>query len=133
MDFSKIKATTRIKLPGFFDEKEEIEVEVRRLTPAALISSGKLQNPLFETAYGLFFYREVKSQTVEEKKEALDYYYAIADACLVNPTLNEIKEHGLELTDMQLITLFQFSQGGLEGYRKFRSLWRGNEDNNNSK
>lgn len=133
MNFKDIETTARIKVPGFINEKDEFEVEVKRITPTGLISKGKLNNPLYEKAYNLFFDREVKTETLEDKKATIEYYYAIAEECLVNPTLEEIKEEGLELTDLQLVTLFQFSQGGLRGYESFRNIWRDNEDNNSSK
>ena len=45
----------------------------------------------------------------------------MANACLVEPSLKDIEEAGLELTDIQLTAIFNYSQRGLNGLESFRN------------
>ena len=44
----------------------------------------------------------------------------IAEAALVEPTLSEIKSSGMELSDNQLIAIFNYAQRGIEALDNFR-------------
>ena len=44
----------------------------------------------------------------------------MARASLVSPTLDELEEAGITLTDSQLAYIYNYSQTGLDALRRFR-------------
>ena len=46
----------------------------------------------------------------------------IARAALVKPSFDELEEAGIELTDEQLVAIFQFTQLGVKALDRFRQL-----------
>ena len=51
----------------------------------------------------------------------------IARAALVNPSFEELEAAGIQLTDEQLVAIFQFTQLGANALDRFRRL-SGNSD-----
>jgi hypothetical protein len=109
-----------VRLPDF-SEGQPLIVVLRRPSLLVLMKTGKIPNTLLNTASELF---EGKSKASTAEPESISKMYdvmnIIAEASLVSPTFEEIKNAGIQLTDEQLIAIFNYSQRGVQGLQSFR-------------
>ena len=117
-----------VELPGWDDEP--FICKLKRPSLLGLVEGGQIPNPLLNAAYILF--NGAKSQkdvlNMKEQKEILDI---VARAAMVEPTYQQIKDVGLELTDLQLLDIYNFTQLGVRSLISFRTK-QGNIKNNKS-
>lgn len=114
-DISKIAISHEVSLPGWGDEP--FICKLRRPSLLALAKNGRIPNPLLSCANELFITGSVAKAKLSELSEVLEI---VADASLVEPTLDELKAAGIELTDIQLTTIFNYSQIGVKALARFR-------------
>lgn len=109
-----------VRLPDFAPDQPFV-ARLKRPSMLVLAKSGKIPNSLLETASSLF---DGKSNMTNNSNNTMGDMYRvleiIAEASLVSPTMAEIKNAGIELTDEQLIAIFNYSQQGVEGLKSFR-------------
>jgi hypothetical protein len=109
-----------VRLPAFAPDQPFV-ARLKRPSMLVLAKSGKIPNSLLETASSLF---DGKSKVATNSDNTMGDMYRvleiIAEASLVSPTMAEIKSAGIELTDEQLIAIFNYSQQGVEGLKSFR-------------
>lgn len=109
-----------VRLPDFAPDQPFV-ARLKRPSMLVLAKSGKIPNSLLETASSLF---DGKSNMTNNSNNTMGDMYRvleiIAEASLVSPTMAEIKSAGIELTDEQLIAIFNYSQQGVEGLKSFR-------------
>ena len=109
-----------VRLPDF-SEGQPFVAKLKRPSLLVLMKNGKIPNALISTAANLF---NGKSNDNGENSKQLEEMYRvmtiIAEASLISPSFNEIKEAGIELTDEQLIAIFNYSQKGVTGLQSFR-------------
>lgn len=109
-----------VRLPDFAPDQPFV-ARLKRPSMLVLAKSGKIPNSLLETASSLF---DGKSNATNNSNNTMGDMYRvleiIAEASLVSPTMAEIKSAGIELTDEQLIAIFNYSQQGVEGLKSFR-------------
>ena len=113
-----IKTSQVVTLPGWCGDT--VEFELIRPSILALAAAGAIANPLLKTARKLF-YSGVSpdgGDLAEEGRVVLE----IAKAAMVKPTFDELEAAGIELTDEQLIAIFQFTQLGAKALDRFRQL-----------
>ena len=113
-----IKTSQVVTLPGWCGDT--VEFELKRPSILALAAAGAIPNPLMKTARKLF-YSGVSpdgGDLAEEGRVVLE----IAKAAMVKPTFDELEAAGIELTDEQLIAIFQFTQLGVKALDRFRQL-----------
>lgn len=115
-----------IRLPEFASGQPFV-VKLRRPSMMVLVKNGKIPNTLLETASSLFEGKSKQSKSKgdsEESQNAMKDIYDVlkifAEAALISPTMAEIEEAGVELTDEQLIAIFNYSQSGINGLKSFR-------------
>ena len=84
-----------------------------------LCKSGKIPNSLLSQATSLF--TDDKPSKKVGITEIYDICEIICEAAFVVPTYNEIKESGVELTDEQIMAVFQYAQGGVKALENFRN------------
>lgn len=113
---SDIKTTAEVILPGW--NGEPFACVLRRPSILSLAARGALTNPLMKVARKLF-YSGVSTENGDLADEGR-VLTEIAKAALVHPTFDELAEHGIELTDEQLITIFQYTQSGPKALARFR-------------
>lgn len=110
-----------IELPPFA-EGQPFVAKIKRPSMLALVKEGKIPNSLLTSANSIF-QNGVGSYDSEDKealKELFDVIDIICDASLVEPTLQEIKDVGLSLTDEQMMFLFSYTQNGVKALDSFR-------------
>lgn len=109
-----------VKLPDFAEGQPFVAM-MRRPSLLIMAKKGKIPNRLLATATDLF--NGGKSNNANSDSilsDTFDVCEAIAEAALVEPTMAEIKEAGLELSDNQLIAIFNYAQRGVEALDNFR-------------
>lgn len=109
-----------VKLPDFAPGQPFV-AKMRRPSLMALAKNGRIPNPLLKSVTELF---EGGGQVVvKDDKKLADIYdlcNIFAEAALIEPSFEDIKAAGLELTDEQLMFIFKYSQAGNEAAENFR-------------
>lgn len=108
-----------VQLPSFGDG-EPFVCKVKRASLLGLASSGIIPNTLLVAAHQVFFGSSDKDKKAT-LKETSEIYKIVAKACLVEPSYEELQSIGLELTDDQIIGLFNYSQEGIKALERFRT------------
>lgn len=109
-----------VRLPDFA-EGQPFVARMRRPSLLIMAKKGKIPNRLLATATELFNgggSNNANNDTI--LSDTYDVCEAIAEAALVEPTLNDIKNSGIELSDNQLIAIFNYAQRGVEALDNFR-------------
>lgn len=109
-----------VKLPDFA-EGQPFVARMRRPSLLVMAKKGKIPNKLLATATDLFNGGDSHNANTDSiLSDTYDVCEAIAEAALVEPTMEEIKNAGLELSDNQLIAIFNYAQRGIEALNNFR-------------
>lgn len=103
-----------------WDGSSMIEVRARRPGLYNMASMGFIPNPLLGAMQAMFSGSTAQINAVDAKKQG-ECLTAIARYALVEPTMAQITEAGLELTDQQLLELYQFALAGPVRYAAFRA------------
>lgn len=120
-DISKLKKISDskiVELPEFGDGTKFI-ARLRRPSMLKLCKSGKIPNSLLNQATALF--TDSNASKKVSITEIYDICEVICESAFVNPTYEEIKESGIELTDEQIMAVFQYTQGGVKALENFRN------------
>lgn len=107
-----------IELPRF---KIEIpfNVKVKRVSLLNLVRKGIIPNKLLSAAEELFYGKSSNKGNVD-MKTLTDVMFIMAENTLVEPSIKDLQEVELELTDEQIVALFNYSQKGIEEIESFR-------------
>lgn len=110
-----------VELPPF-GEDQPFFARLRRPSMLMLAKQGKIPNSLLTTANTLFSKGGAGLDADDEDmlKNMFDIMDTICAAALVEPTLQDISEAGLELSDEQRMAIFNFTQKGVQGLETFR-------------
>jgi hypothetical protein len=110
-----------VELPPFAEDMPFV-AKIRRPSMLVLAKSGKIPNELLKSANELF-YGNTKTSAIEEPdsmKNLMGIFDTICEACFVEPTWNQLKEAGIELTDEQYTFIFNYTQNGVKSLKSFR-------------
>ena len=118
LSLDAIKTSKIETIPGWFGET--VEVELKRPSILSLAATGAIPNPLMKTARKLFYsgISPDGGDLAEEGRVLLE----VAKAALVKPSFDELEAAGIELTDEQLVAIFQYTQLGAKALDRFRQL-----------
>jgi hypothetical protein len=129
-DLEKYSAGQIVELPPFA-EGQPFVARIRRPSMLALIKGGKVPNSLLKTASSLF--NGEFNQNSKEDEEAMSKLFqvldVIADACLIEPSLDEIHKAGIQLSDDQYMYIFNYTQRGVKALESFREVSANNRTN----
>lgn len=129
-----IKQTEVIELPPFLDGTPFI-AEVKKPNMMQLMTSGKIPNQLMTSAMTMFngktnqLTNKVNENDIGSLKELVGLLDILTEYCLVNPSLKDIKEIGIELTQEQMMGVLMYTQGGIEALKSFHMQSEHNEGN----
>ena len=107
-----------VELPSF-GEGQPFFARLRRPSMLALAKSGKIPNSLLATANRMFD----SSLDIKNDNMLKDFYMVmetILEASFVEPTYQEIKDAGVQLSDDQMIFVFNYTQQGVKILDQFR-------------
>lgn len=110
-----------VRFPDFGDGQPFV-ARVRRPSMLVLAKQGKIPNSLLSAA-GELFSKGGDGLDSDNENMLSDMYNImdiIATASLIQPTMEEIKGAGIELSDDQLMAIFSYSQTGIKALESFR-------------
>ena len=102
-DLKKIAEGQEVELIGWGEEP--FVCKLKRPSMLGLVANGDIPNPLLNAAYILF--NGVKTtKDVINMKEQKELLTIMAKAAMVEPTYDDLEKIGLELTDAQLLEIY---------------------------
>ena len=110
-----------VRLPDFA-EGQPFVAKLKRPSILGMAKRGKIPNSLLVKTNELFI--QSGSLDTEENsmmQEIYDVIDLIASETFVEPTYDEIKSTGIELTDEQMMFIFNYSQQGVKALESFRT------------
>ena len=119
-DLVKASQGVIVELPPFV-EGQPFVAKLRRPSMLALVKSGKIPNSLLSTANKLFADGSLDEDDPQALSSLFSVLDALCEACFVEPSYADMKEHGVELTDEQLMFIFNYTQRGVAALDSFRS------------
>lgn len=125
-DLKKYAEGVKVQLPSF-SESCPFVVVLKSPSVVRMAMSGRIPNQLMKVAVELFTgeteekHNKTADEKLKEMSDVRDVMELVADAAMVSPTFKEVKEAGLELSDAQLLAIYNFTQTGIEDLRFFRS------------
>lgn len=121
-DLKNYAGGTIVEMPPFA-EGQPLVARLKRPSILGMAKQGRIPNTLLVKANELFL-QSGAGLDAEEKdtmKQLYDVLDLIAHETLVEPTYEDIKSVGLELTDEQMMFLFNYSQQGVKALESFRT------------
>ena len=110
-----------VRLPDFAEGQPFI-AKLKRPSILGMAKQGKIPNTLLVKTNELLV--QSGSLDTEENsmmQEIYDVIDLIANETFVEPTYDEIKSTGIELTDEQMMFIFNYSQQGVKALESFRT------------
>ena len=110
-----------VRLPDFAEGQPFI-AKLKRPSILGMAKQGKIPNSLLVKTNELFV--QSGSLDTEENsmmQEIYDVIDLIASETFVEPTYDEIKSTGIQLTDEQMMFIFNYSQQGVKALESFRT------------
>lgn len=120
-DLQSYAAGTVVRFPDFGDGQPFV-ARVRRPSMLVLAKQGKIPNSLL-TAAGELFSKGGGALDTDNENMLGDMYSimdVIATAALIQPTMSDIKNAGIELSDDQMMAIFNYTQAGVKALEPFR-------------
>lgn len=120
-DLQTYSAGTIVRFPDFA-EGQPFVARVRRPSMLVLAKQGKIPNTLL-TAAGELFSKGGSGMDSDNENMLSDIYgicEVIARASLIQPTYDEILSVGMELSDDQIMAIFNYTQNGVKALESFR-------------
>lgn len=110
-----------VRLPDFA-EGQPLVARVRRPSMLVLAKGGKIPNALLATAGELFSKGGAGLDADNENmlSDMYDIMHIICESALIQPSLQEIEAAGLQLSDDQMMAIFNYSQVGVKALESFR-------------
>lgn len=119
-DLQNYARGTIVEFPPFAEGQPFI-ARVRRPSLLVMAKSGKIPNSLLNTANQLFT-GEGSSRLADDNllKDTYDVCKIMAESALIEPTLSDIESVGLDLSDDQMMAIFNYTQAGVRALDSFR-------------
>lgn len=115
-----------VRLPDFA-EGQPFVARLMRPSMLVLVKEGKIPNQLLTTANKLFVEGSVDNTQDEHLMDSIfGVLETFCKASFLEPTYDEIKNSGMELTDEQLIFVFNYAQSGVKALDSFRGESKNN-------
>nr|DAH60679.1 MAG TPA: hypothetical protein [Caudoviricetes sp.] len=110
-----------IELPPFAPTQPFV-AKLKRPSLLAMAKNGKIPNELLVKTNELFMNDGTAVNASDDNmlKEIFSVIDTIAGEVFVQPTYKEIKEAGIELTDEQMLFIFNYTQTGVKNLENFR-------------
>lgn len=120
-DLQSYAKGTLVRFPDFA-EGQPFVARVRRPSMLVLAKSGKIPNALLVSANELF--SNGSGGMDSDNKDMLSEIYSImeivCESALKEPTYQQIKDAGMELSDNQMMAIFNYTQTGVKALESFR-------------
>ena len=113
---------TVVDLPCFAEGQPSVP-RLKKPSLPGMVKQGKIPNTLLVRAHELFVQDGTGVDPDEENmmEQMFDVLELMAKETFVEPTYSEIKEAGVELTDEQMMFIFNYAQQGVRALESFRT------------
>lgn len=128
-DLKKVAQGEVIQLPQF-SQGIPFNARVKRVSLLNLVRKGVVPNKLLSAAEELFYGKQSSKENVD-LTQMTDVMYIMAENALIEPSIEDLKSVGLELTDEQIVALFNYTQEGVSELDSFREESENTECNIN--
>ena len=120
-DLQSYAKGTVVRFPDFA-EGQPFVARVRRPSMLVLAKQGKIPNSLLAAAGELFSKggEGMDSDNENMLSNIYDICKIICSASLVEPTMDDIENAGIELSDDQFMAIFNYTQNGVKALESFR-------------
>ena len=110
-----------IELPPF-KQGQHFIARMKRPSMLKLVEKGQIPNNLLRAANTLFAGQVDKELDIDDEfmKDIIGVIDVLAGACFVEPSWEQIKSAGVELTDEQYMFIFNYTQEGVKQLEPFR-------------
>jgi hypothetical protein len=111
-----------VKLPDFA-EGQPFVVRMKKPSLISMLASNQIPNELMNVATELFEGGNKKKEVGKNQNNVSDLIQLcrlIAKESLIQPSLDEITDVGLNLSDEQFLAIFDWTQGGVKTLTPFR-------------
>ena len=121
-ELKKYANGTVVELPSF-SEGQPFVARLKRPSLLSMVKQGKIPNTLLVRANELFVQTGAGFDVEEENmmEQMFDVLELMASETFVEPTYDELKEAGIQLTDEQLMFIFNYAQQGVRALESFRT------------
>ena len=121
-DLEKYSKGQLVELPPFA-EGQHFVARIKRPSMLQMVANGTIPNILLIKAQSLFLEQTEGFDPDDENmmKEMLQILEIVAKESLLEPRYEQVKECGLQLTDDQLMFLYNYSQQGVKILEPFRT------------
>ena len=121
-ELKKYANGTVVELPSF-SEGQPFVARLKRPSLLSMVKQGKIPNTLLVRANELFVQTGAGFDVEEENmmEQMFDVLELMASETFVEPTYDELKEAGIQLTDEQLMFIFNYAQRGVRALESFRT------------
>ena len=119
-DLKKMSGARSVLMPPFY-VGEDVIFKLKRPSLLSMASKGRIPNALLGEANELFMIG-ISDEDMDKNtlKNMHDLFELMALESMVEPTYEELKEAGIELTDAQLLFIYNYSQHGITSLSPFR-------------
>lgn len=120
-DLQGYASGTVVRFPDFA-EGQPFVARVRRPSMLVLAKQGKIPNGLLSVA-GQLFAKGGSGLDADDNKmlaQMYDICKVVCEATLIQPTMAEIEGAGMELSDDQIMAIFNYTQTGIKALESFR-------------
>lgn len=116
-----LKGGEVVELPGFVSD-QPFYCRLSQPSIMFLAKTGQIPNQLLARAGDLFNRggSSLDSDDVNMLSQMYDIMHVICQAAMIEPTLSEIEDAGLQLTDAQMTAVFNYTQRGINKLTQFR-------------
>lgn len=118
-DLQRYARGTIVKLPDFA-EGQPFVARMCRPSMMALVKVGKIPNSLLVTANEMFNGKSADTDDEDVMSNMFGVMEVICETALIEPTYQQIKDAGLELSDDQIMAIFNYTQVGVQALDNFR-------------
>lgn len=120
-DLKEYKKGAMVRLPDF-GEGQPFYARLKRPSLLGMIRQGTIPNTLLVKANELFIQDGSGFDPDEQDglKQMFDVLDLIAEQTFVEPTYQELKDNEIELTDEQMMFIFNYTQKGVQDLESFR-------------
>ena len=120
-DLQSYSVGTVVRFPDFADGQPFV-ARVRRPSLLALAKQGRIPNSLLSSAGELFKGGGDGINAADEDTlgNMYDICHIICEASLIEPTMQDFAQAGIDLSDDQLMAIFSYTQTGVESLKSFR-------------
>ena len=105
-----------VELPGFGDGRPW-RPKLKRVSLLEMARGGSVPNTLLGAVTELY---QTGRLTESDLKQSAETMRLIAGAALAEPTLKELDDAGVVLSDLQITAIYLYAQRGVEALRPFR-------------